>query len=41
MAQPDVRHGDDTPMARTYALVIVCHAITITLLWWVGRVFSR
>jgi hypothetical protein len=34
-------HGDDTPMARTYALVILCHATVITILWWFGRTFSR
>jgi hypothetical protein len=32
---------DDSPMGRTYALVIVCHATVVTLLWWLGRTFSR
>jgi hypothetical protein len=32
---------DDAPMARVYALVILCHAGVITLLWWLGRTFSR
>ena len=32
---------DDRPMGRTYALVIACHAAVITILWWVGRTFSR
>ena len=27
-------------MARTYALVIVCHAFVITALWLFGRIFS-
>lgn len=35
--QPD----DDQPMGRTYALVVACHATVITILWWVGHVFSR
>jgi hypothetical protein len=30
----------DPPMGRTYALVVICHIATITLLWWIGRVFS-
>ena len=38
---PDVvQADDDTPMGRTYALVIVCHIAVITLLWWFGRTFS-
>jgi len=32
---------DDAPLTRTYVLVIVCHATVITLLWWLGRTFSR
>jgi hypothetical protein len=28
-------------MSRTYALVILCHAAVITILWWVGRTFSH
>jgi len=28
-------------MGRTYALVVVCHATVITILWWLGRTFSR
>jgi len=31
----------DTPMGRTYALVVLCHGAAITLLWWFGRTFSR
>jgi hypothetical protein len=31
---------DDAPMTRVYALVIVCHATAVTLLWWLGRIFS-
>jgi hypothetical protein len=31
----------DAPMARVYALVIICHAGVITALWWLGRTFSR
>jgi len=27
-------------MGRTYALVFVCHATVITLLWLFGRTFS-
>jgi len=41
MAQPAVRPGDDPPMGRVYALVILCHAAVITILWWFGRAFSR
>jgi hypothetical protein len=32
---------DERSMARTYALVIVCHAAVISILWWVGHIFSR
>jgi hypothetical protein len=32
---------DDAPMTRLYALVILCHGTVITLLWWLGRSFSR
>jgi len=28
-------------MTRIYALVVVCHASVIALLWWLGRTFSR
>jgi hypothetical protein len=38
-AQP-VR-DDETPMGRTYALVILCHSTVIAILWWFGRTFSR
>jgi hypothetical protein len=38
MAQPVP--SDDLPMGRTYALVILCHAAVITVLWWFGRAFS-
>jgi hypothetical protein len=41
MAEPVVRPWDDPPMGRVYALVILCHAAVITLLWWFGRAFSR
>ncbi len=41
MAQPAVRPGHDLPMGRVYALVILCHAVVITILWWFGRIFSR
>lgn len=27
-------------MGRVYALVILCHALAITILWWFGRTFS-
>jgi hypothetical protein len=37
MTSPD----DDRPMGRTYALVVLCHAVVITTLWWVGHTFSR
>jgi hypothetical protein len=33
--------GDDAPMGRTYALVVLCHATVIAILWWFGRTFSR
>jgi len=33
--------NDDAAMTRVYALVIICHATVITLLWWLGRAFSR
>jgi hypothetical protein len=32
---------DDSPMARVYTLVILCHATVITLLWLLGRTFSH
>jgi hypothetical protein len=41
MSQPVPAADDDRPMARTYSLVIACHAAVITILWWVGRIFSR
>jgi hypothetical protein len=28
-------------LARTYALVVVCHAAVITALWLLGHTFSR
>jgi hypothetical protein len=31
---------DEQDMRRTYALVILCHALVITALWVFGRVFS-
>jgi hypothetical protein len=40
MSQPVVRADDDSPMGRTYALVVACHAAVITLLWWFGRHFA-
>jgi hypothetical protein len=36
-----LRSRDDAPMGRVYALVILCHAAVITILWWFGRAFSR
>jgi hypothetical protein len=41
MAQPAAARDEDGPMARLYALVILCHAAVITILWWFGRTFSR
>ncbi len=35
------RADDDAPMTLVYSLVILCHATVITLLWWLGRSFSR
>jgi hypothetical protein len=35
------RPADDPPMGGIYALVIICHASVITMLWWFGHVFSR
>jgi hypothetical protein len=32
---------DERPMGRTYTLVLLCHAVVIATLWWIGRVFSR
>jgi hypothetical protein len=32
--------ADAVDMTRTYVLVLVCHAIVITTLWWFGHVFS-
>jgi hypothetical protein len=40
MSQP-VTPDDDRSMASTYFLVIASHATVITILWWVGRTFSR
>jgi hypothetical protein len=33
--------GEDSPMGRTYALVVICHGAVIAILWWFGRIFSR
>jgi len=41
MPEPATRPADDAPMRRLYALVILCHAAVITILWWIGRTFSR
>jgi hypothetical protein len=38
---PAPRAGDDVPMGRTYALVVLCHVTVIAILWWFGRTFSR
>ena len=40
MSQHIVQADDDAPMSRTYALVVLCHAAVITILWWFGRTFS-
>jgi hypothetical protein len=40
MPQPAARADDDPAMGRTYALVVLCHAAVITILWWFGRTFS-
>jgi hypothetical protein len=40
MSEPSARPAD-APMGRVYALVILCHATVITILWWIGRTFSR
>jgi hypothetical protein len=39
MSLPDA--SPDQGMGRTYILVLVCHAIVITLLWLFGRAFSH
>jgi hypothetical protein len=33
--------ADDKPMGPTYALVILCHAAVITILWLIGHTFSH
>jgi hypothetical protein len=40
MSQRVGHADDDSPMGRTYALVILCEIAVVTLLWWFGRVFS-
>ena len=37
----DSRADTDEGMGKIYALVVVCHAMVITLLWWFGRTFSH
>jgi hypothetical protein len=39
MSLPDA--PPEQSMVRTYALVIVCHATVITLLWLFGHTFSH
>jgi hypothetical protein len=39
MSLPDARAVDG--MGRIYFLVLVCHAVVITLLWLFGRTFSH
>ena len=34
------RSADDYGMGRVYGLVILLHAVVITILWWFGRTFS-
>jgi hypothetical protein len=41
VVQHELPHDDESPLGRTYALVILCHATVITILWWLGRTFSR
>jgi hypothetical protein len=39
MSSPDA--NADRGMGRTYLLVLVCHTVVITLLWFFGHVFSH
>ena len=41
-SEPALRSDiDDEVMRRVYALVLLCHATVITLLWVFGRIFSN
>jgi hypothetical protein len=40
MSSPGSLPLDDHGMGRTYALVLVCHAMVIVALWIFGRTFA-